>query len=157
MVENVQPTPFTPFVGRNNIDISVQIGGVIDGNGVKLRNNLVNPSPFGAVNASVVNAGTISANSGAGLFATDPNLHSFQNITNLATGTIRGINAPFNQIDNRGSSLFVTLTYPREITATTQFVVDGKWVQPYRPGEGFLYDEMSELLGVSRITSPKSR
>lgn len=29
-----------------------------------------------------------------------------------------------------------------------QFVIDGKWVQPYRLGEGFLYEEMSELLGV---------
>jgi glutaredoxin len=32
--------------------------------------------------------------------------------------------------------------------AIPQFVIDGKWVQPYRPGEGFLYEEMSELLGV---------
>ena len=29
-----------------------------------------------------------------------------------------------------------------------QFVVNGKWVQPYRAGEGFLYEEMSELLGI---------
>jgi glutaredoxin len=34
--------------------------------------------------------------------------------------------------------------------AIPQFVVDGKWVQPYRPGKGFLYEEMSELLGVPR-------
>ena len=34
--------------------------------------------------------------------------------------------------------------------AIPQFVIDGKWVQPYRPGQGFLYDEMSELLGVSK-------
>ncbi len=34
--------------------------------------------------------------------------------------------------------------------AIPQFVVDGKWVQPYKPGQGFLYHEMSELLGVSR-------
>jgi mycoredoxin len=33
--------------------------------------------------------------------------------------------------------------------AIPQFVIDGKWVQPYRPGEGFLYEEMSKLLGVS--------
>ena len=33
--------------------------------------------------------------------------------------------------------------------AIPQFVIDGEWVQPYRPGEGFLYDEMSERLGVS--------
>ncbi len=32
--------------------------------------------------------------------------------------------------------------------AVPQFVIDGRWVQPYRPGEGFLYEEMSELLGV---------
>ncbi len=32
--------------------------------------------------------------------------------------------------------------------AIPQFVIDGEWVQPYRPGEGFLYDEMSERLGV---------
>lgn len=35
--------------------------------------------------------------------------------------------------------------------AIPQFVVDGKWVQPYRPGQGFLYEEMAELLGVSQI------
>ncbi|MEO8724558.1 MAG: glutaredoxin family protein [Acidobacteriaceae bacterium] len=30
--------------------------------------------------------------------------------------------------------------------AIPQFVIDGKWVQPYRPGQGFLYEEMAELL-----------
>jgi glutaredoxin len=34
--------------------------------------------------------------------------------------------------------------------AIPQFVIDGKWVQPYKPGEGFLYDEMSTLLGVEQ-------
>jgi mycoredoxin len=34
--------------------------------------------------------------------------------------------------------------------AIPQFVIDGEWVQPYRPGEGFLYDEMSERLGLLR-------
>ena len=33
--------------------------------------------------------------------------------------------------------------------AIPQFVLDGKWVQPYKPGRGFLYDEMSKLLGVN--------
>jgi mycoredoxin len=33
--------------------------------------------------------------------------------------------------------------------AIPQFVIDGKWVQPYRPGEGFLYEEMCELLGIA--------
>jgi mycoredoxin len=32
--------------------------------------------------------------------------------------------------------------------AVPQFVLDGKWIQPYRPGKGFLYKEMSKLLGV---------
>ncbi|MDE1176094.1 MAG: glutaredoxin family protein [Edaphobacter sp.] len=33
--------------------------------------------------------------------------------------------------------------------AIPQFVIDGRWVQPYRPGIGFLHDEMAELFGVS--------
>jgi glutaredoxin len=33
--------------------------------------------------------------------------------------------------------------------AIPQFVIDGKWVQPYRPGRGFLHDEMAALFGVS--------
>jgi glutaredoxin len=32
--------------------------------------------------------------------------------------------------------------------AIPQFVIDGKWVQPYRPGKGFLYEEIGQLLGV---------
>lgn len=32
--------------------------------------------------------------------------------------------------------------------AIPQFVIDGEWVQPYRPGKGFLYKEMAERLGV---------
>ncbi|HTW45752.1 MAG TPA: glutaredoxin family protein [Acidobacteriaceae bacterium] len=34
--------------------------------------------------------------------------------------------------------------------AIPQFVVDGQWIQPYRPGEGFLYDEMREYFGLLR-------
>ena len=33
--------------------------------------------------------------------------------------------------------------------AIPQFVIDGKWVQPYKPGQGFLHEEMAELFGVS--------
>ncbi|MDQ1453869.1 MAG: hypothetical protein QOK38_3735 [Acidobacteriaceae bacterium] len=33
--------------------------------------------------------------------------------------------------------------------AIPQFVIDGKWVQPYRPGCGFLRQEMSALFGVA--------
>ncbi len=32
--------------------------------------------------------------------------------------------------------------------AIPQFVIDGKWVQPYRPGQGFLHAEMAALFGV---------
>jgi mycoredoxin len=32
--------------------------------------------------------------------------------------------------------------------AIPQFVIDGEWVQPYRPGEGFLYEEMSARFNV---------
>ena len=37
--------------------------------------------------------------------------------------------------------------------ALPQFVIDGTWVQPYRPGEGFLYEEMSQLLGVPKASN----
>lgn len=33
--------------------------------------------------------------------------------------------------------------------AIPQFVIDGTWVQPYVPGEGFKYQEMAELFGVN--------
>jgi mycoredoxin len=32
--------------------------------------------------------------------------------------------------------------------AIPQFVINGKWIQPYRPGRGFLHEEMSEFFGV---------
>jgi mycoredoxin len=34
--------------------------------------------------------------------------------------------------------------------AIPQFVINGEWVQPYVPGEGFKYAEMAERLGVSQ-------
>lgn len=37
--------------------------------------------------------------------------------------------------------------------AIPQFVIDGKWVQPYQPGYGFLYEEMAVLLGVAQPDS----
>jgi mycoredoxin len=40
--------------------------------------------------------------------------------------------------------------------AIPQFVIDGKWVQPYRPGRGFLHEEMSQLFGVGGATQPTS-
>lgn len=35
--------------------------------------------------------------------------------------------------------------------AIPQFVLDGKWIQPYKPGLGFLREEMSVLFGVSKV------
>ena len=32
--------------------------------------------------------------------------------------------------------------------AIPQFVIDGKWVQPYHPGQGFLHEEMAALFNV---------
>jgi len=32
--------------------------------------------------------------------------------------------------------------------AIPQFVINGEWVQPYIPGEGFKYREMAELFGI---------
>ena len=32
--------------------------------------------------------------------------------------------------------------------AIPQFVINGQWIQPYVPGQGFKYQEMAELLGV---------
>ncbi len=34
--------------------------------------------------------------------------------------------------------------------AIPQFVIDGKWVQPYKPGQGFLYEEMPVLFNVAQ-------
>jgi mycoredoxin len=35
--------------------------------------------------------------------------------------------------------------------AIPQFVIDGTWVQPYTPGEGFKYAEMAALFGISQL------
>lgn len=33
--------------------------------------------------------------------------------------------------------------------AIPQLVIDGEWVQPYRPGQGFLHAEMKARFGLS--------
>ena len=59
-------------------------------------------------------------------------------------------NVPFTEID-----IDHTPGAAQQIIARTgcraipQFVIDGEWVQPYRPGEGFLYEEISQLLGLT--------
>ncbi|MFP5229175.1 MAG: glutaredoxin family protein [Acidobacteriota bacterium] len=41
--------------------------------------------------------------------------------------------------------------------AIPQFVIDGEWVQPYRPGRGFLYAEMTQRFGLAGSTSKAGR
>ena len=59
-------------------------------------------------------------------------------------------NVPFTEID-----IETTPGAAQEVIRRTgkraipQFVIDGEWIQPYRPGEGFLYEEMRERLGLS--------
>jgi len=33
--------------------------------------------------------------------------------------------------------------------AIPQFVIDGEWIQPYRPGQGFLHAEMKQRFGLA--------
>ena len=59
-------------------------------------------------------------------------------------------NIPFEEIDieqTPGAADEVIRNVGKR--AIHQFVINGQWVQPYRPGRGFLYAEMSELLGVA--------
>jgi len=59
-------------------------------------------------------------------------------------------NIPFKEIDieaTPGAADQVVANVGKR--AIPQFVIDGKWVQPYRPGRGFLHAEMAELFGVS--------
>lgn len=57
---------------------------------------------------------------------------------------------PFREIDIEAvpgaAAEVITKTGKRAIP---QFVLDGKWIQPYRPGQGFLHAEMSALFGVN--------
>jgi glutaredoxin len=65
-------------------------------------------------------------------------------------------NIPYTEIDiedNPGAAQEVFAHTGKY--AIPQFVIDGEWVQPYRPGRGFLYKEMSERFGVS--PQPASR
>ena len=58
---------------------------------------------------------------------------------------------PFQEIDIESvpgaAELVIANTGKRAIP---QFVIDGEWVQPYVPGEGFLYEEMSKRLGLDQ-------
>jgi mycoredoxin len=60
-------------------------------------------------------------------------------------------NLPFTEIDIE-STPGAAAELIRHVgkRAIPQLVIDGEWVQPYRPGRGFLYEEMSERLGLVR-------
>jgi glutaredoxin len=61
-------------------------------------------------------------------------------------------NLPFQEIDIESTpgaaEEVVKHTGKRAIP---QFVIDGEWVQPYVPGQGFLYEEMGKRLGVQQF------
>ena len=58
-------------------------------------------------------------------------------------------NIPYKEVDiERTPGAAEELIRNTGKRAIPQFVIDGKWVQPYRPGEGFLYEEISEVLGI---------
>jgi len=62
-------------------------------------------------------------------------------------------NIPYTEIDiesTPGAAAEVIQNVGKR--AIPQFVVDGEWVQPYRPGKGFLYEEMTVLLGLNSRT-----
>lgn len=58
-------------------------------------------------------------------------------------------NIPYTEVDiERTPGAADTVITNVGKRAIPQFVLNGRWVQPYRPGEGFLHDEMAELFGV---------
>ena len=60
-------------------------------------------------------------------------------------------NIPFKEIDIETTPGAADEVYENVgKRAIPQFVLDGKWIQPYRPGRGFLHEEMSALFGVPR-------
>jgi glutaredoxin len=69
----------------------------------------------------------------------------------IARRFLRENNIPFKEIDIEttpgAAEEVVRCTGKRSIP---QFVIDGEWVQPYSPGEGFLYGEMAKRLGINK-------
>ncbi len=60
-------------------------------------------------------------------------------------------NIPYKEIDiETASGAAEEVVKKTGKRAIPQFVIDGEWVQPYRAGRGFLYEEMAKRLGVSQ-------
>jgi mycoredoxin len=67
----------------------------------------------------------------------------------VAKRFLQGHNIPFKEVDIESTPGAADEVIARTgKRAIPQFVIDGEWVQPYRLGEGFLYEEMSERLGI---------
>jgi mycoredoxin len=70
----------------------------------------------------------------------------------LAKRFLHEHNIPYKEID-----IEITPGAAEEVVRRTgkraipQFVIDGEWVQPYRLGEGFLYEEMAKRLGIKEL------
>jgi mycoredoxin len=69
----------------------------------------------------------------------------------VARRFLRQNNIPYKEID-----IEITPGAAEEVIRRTgkrsipQFVIDGEWVQPYSPGEGFLYEKMAKRLGIKQ-------
>jgi mycoredoxin len=67
----------------------------------------------------------------------------------VAKAWLKKHNIPFREVDIEqvpgAAEAVIQHTGKRAIP---QFVIDGKWVQPYVPRQGFKYQEMAELFGV---------
>jgi mycoredoxin len=67
----------------------------------------------------------------------------------VARRFLRENNIPYKEID-----IEITPGAAEEVIRRTgkrsipQFVIDGEWIQPYSPGEGFLYEKMARRLGI---------
>ncbi|MFY9980369.1 MAG: glutaredoxin domain-containing protein [Candidatus Sulfotelmatobacter sp.] len=60
-------------------------------------------------------------------------------------------NIPFKEIDIESTPGAVDeIVKNTGKRAIPQFVINGEWVQPYAPGKGFLYEEMSKRLGIAK-------
>jgi len=69
----------------------------------------------------------------------------------VARRFLRQNNIPYKEID-----IEITPGAAEEVIRHTgkrsipQFVIDGEWIQPYSPGEGFLYEKMAKRLGIKQ-------
>ena len=69
----------------------------------------------------------------------------------VARRFLRENNIPYKEID-----IEITPGAAEEVIRHTgkrsipQFVIDGEWIQPYSPGEGFLYEKMAKRLGIKQ-------